>query len=541
MSIPSMAELTMSVRDPARLRHNRPALVAIGGLGLVVVALVLALMTSGAGTDGPATGAAALVPGDALAYVHLSTDASRPGVQAAQRLEGRFPDRQLIGAALTGRVGAIAGGGTTVDFATDIRPWLGREAAFALLDTPGSTARSLIVLDVARPARARRFVLGAGAVAGGRYQGTPLYHYADGTSLAFVGHYLAIGQAAGVEASISVFHGRSRSLSGSATYQRAATGEPADRVLDAYVSAAGVRRVLLARTGPLASLGGLLSRPGVSGTTVSVSAVGGGARVRVHSAVSRGSGSASGAFTPTLAGMVPSGSLLMLDVPRLDRAAPAVLAAAGSAGVGGGVAPLLSRLGTALGAEGVDLRSVLSIFDHEGAVAIGPSRSLVVLARVGNQSDAARTLAELQGPLAALFPAPSSGPGAAPVFNDVEVGGVSAHQLSLAPGLQLDYAVFRGLVVVSTSLAGIGEVASHARSLTADPSYAATLLNRPDRISSLLFLDFSQLLNLGAQIGLTRSATIGQLQPDLQKIRAVGLVSTRGEADTTAELTLQIS
>jgi hypothetical protein len=539
MSIPSMAELTTSVREPARLRHNRPALVAIGGLGLVVVALVLALMTSGAGTDGPATGAAALVPGDALAYVHLSTDASRPGVQAAQRLEGRFPDRQLIGAAVTGRVGAIAGGGTTVDFATDIRPWLGREAGFALLDTPGSTAQSLIVLDVARPARARRFVLGAGAVAGGRYQAVALYHYADGTSLAFVGHYLAIGQAAGVEASISAFHGRSRSLGGSATYQRAATGEPADRVLDAYVSAAGVRRVLLARSGPLASLGGLLSRPGVTGTTVSVSAAGGGAHVRVHSAVSRGS--ASGAFTPTLAGMVPSGSLLMLDVPRLDRAAPAVLAAAGSAGVGGGVAPLLSRLGAALGAEGVDLRSVLSIFDHEGVVAIGPSRSLIVLARVGNQSDAARTLAELQGPLAALFPAPSSGPGAAPVFNDVQVGGVSAHQLSLAPGLQLDYAVFRGLVVVSTSLAGIGEVASHARSLTADPSYAVTLLNRPDRISSLLFLDFSQLLNLGAQIGLTRSATIGQLQPDLQKIRAVGLVSTRGEADTTAELTLQIS
>jgi hypothetical protein len=204
------------------------------------------------------------------------------------------------------------------------------------------------------------------------------------------------------------------------------------------------------------------------------------------------------------------------------------------------VAPLLSRLGSALAAEGVDVHSVLSLFDREGVVALGPSGSLIVIARAGSQAGAATTLAELEGPLAALFPAPSSGPGAAPVFNDAQVGGVSAHQLSLAPGLQLDYAVFRGLVVVSTSLAGIQQVASHARSLGDEASYRATLANRPERATSLLFLDFSQLLNLGAQIGLTRSATFGQLQPDLQKIRAVGLVSTRGEADTTAELTLRI-
>jgi hypothetical protein len=230
----------------------------------------------------------------------------------------------------------------------------------------------------------------------------------------------------------------------------------------------------------------------------------------------------------------------MLDVPRLDRAAPTVLAAAAQAGSGAGVAPLLARLGLALAAEGVDVTSVMSIFDREGVVAIGPSHSLLLIARAASQSGAARTLGELEGPLAQLFPPPASGPGQTPVWSDRHIAGVNARQLTLAPGLQLDYAVFNRLVVVSTSLQGIGEVAARTHSLTADPSYTATLGNRPDRVTSLLFLDFSQLLNLGAQIGLTRSAVYSELQPALQKIQAVGSVSTRGEADTTAELFLQI-
>jgi hypothetical protein len=59
-------------------------------------------------------------------------------------------------------------------------------------------------------------------------------------------------------------------------------------------------------------------------------------------------------------------------------------------------------------------------------------------------------------------------------------------------------------------------------------------------VTSVLFLDFSQLLRLGEQTGLTRSAQYNALRPDLQKVRAVGLSSTSGETDSTAELFLQI-
>jgi hypothetical protein len=60
-------------------------------------------------------------------------------------------------------------------------------------------------------------------------------------------------------------------------------------------------------------------------------------------------------------------------------------------------------------------------------------------------------------------------------------------------------------------------------------------------VTSLLFLDFSQLLSLGEKMGLTRGARLTAPRPYLAEVRTVGLDSTSGEADTTAELFLQIS
>ena len=59
---------------------------------LAVVAGV-ALATSGGDGDGPppADDAARLVPADALVFVHLSTDTSRPGTRDALKLARRLP------------------------------------------------------------------------------------------------------------------------------------------------------------------------------------------------------------------------------------------------------------------------------------------------------------------------------------------------------------------------------------------------------------------------------------------------------------------
>ena len=127
-------------------------------------------------------------------------------------------------------------------------------------------------------------------------------------------------------------------------------------------------------------------------------------------------------------------------------------------------------------------------------------------------------------------------------FTEIPVAGgaITVHRLVLAPGLELDYAVFRGLVVVATSFPAITEVIHHAQSLENERLYQTTLGERPDEVTSLVFLDFSQLLSLGEQTGLVRGQRFNALLPDLQKIRSIGLSSTRQESDTNAELFLQI-
>jgi hypothetical protein len=163
------------------------------------------------------------------------------------------------------------------------------------------------------------------------------------------------------------------------------------------------------------------------------------------------------------------------------------------------------------------------------------------VAQTPSPSAARAALAALESPLAQIFNPSGSATGQVPEWGDRQVGAVTARQFVFAPGLQLDYAVLDGQVVVSTSLAGIAQVASLGHSLADSAAFRRVSANRPSRVTSLLFLDFSQLLSLGEQTGLVRSSHVRQLDADLNRIRAVGASSTSGEADTTAELFLEIS
>ncbi len=317
-------------------------------------------------------------------------------------------------------------------------------------------------------------------------------------------------------------------------------------MIDAYFSAAGVTRLLAAQGGLIGALGAVLYEPGLIGSTVSVSPTTGGASVHVHAALDPRT-AASGAsryFTPSLTQVLPSGSLLMVDVMDLAHVAPRLLGTSAAAGVAGRLGPLLSHLGVALAAEGVNVHALERLFSGETAVSIGSTDTgapaLVVVAKTSHVQRVRQQLAALQVPLANLFPAPRQGGGTVPQFNSRRIAGVTVHELSLAPGLSLGFSVFRGLLVISTSLKGIAAVAQHAQSVAQEPGFQQTLPDQPRPVTSLVFLDFSQLLRLAERTGLTRSTRYQALQPDLGQIRAVGLETTRGRADSTAEITLQI-
>ena len=365
-----------------------------------------------------------------------------------------------------------------------------------------------------------------------------------------IAHFLILGQPASVRAAIDAGTRHAPSLAADATYRRASAGEPADRVLDAYASLAGVRRLLADQGGAIGALGSLLSQPALQGVAVAVTPTPQGLVLRVHDALdptlAHVNSTPAMPFTPTLQAVMPAGSSLMLDVTGLDHVAPRVLDAGASAGVAGGIGPLLSRLGTALKSEGVNVADIVSIFDREAAVAIvpnGSSPTLVIVARTPDQARTQTELAQLEVPLAQLFAPAGKSSQSAPVFNDRTVDGVTAHQLALTTGLQLDYAVFHGLVVIATGLPGIAAVAQGGHTLAADPAFRAVLGARPRRVTSLVYADPGQLLNLGSSTGLTGSTTITAVESELRKIAAIGLVSAvtgTSNTDSTTQVTLQV-
>jgi hypothetical protein len=509
--------------------RRRPRRAAAAGLGLAmglaaVAALVVALAVSG-GQRGPAIGAARVVPADALAYVNLSLDRSRPAVRQALALSRRFPDFPLFMAAVESRLGRAAG---VTDLTAAVRPWIGGEAAIALLRSSARRGDALAILAIRRRRAFTRFLA----------QATPgTVGQADGFAL--------IGSPAAVAQAQAVARGQVPALAASTTFGRASAGEDAGRVLDAYLPASGLAPLLGGRGGLAGGLGLLLDQRGLEGLSLSLTAVPGGARARLHSVYAPGR-SLPRAVDPTLQHVVPSGSALLLDVPSLRAAAPTLLAAGSVAGIGGQVGPLLTRLGAALRSEGVDVARVEALFDHESAVAVTSVASqpgLLVLARAPDPARARVQLAALEPSLASLFSPASSGPGAAPVFSDRQVAGIDIHSLQLAPGLTLGYAVFGHLIALSTSSAAIVSVVRRTRSVGSDRGYAAVLGGdggQPRPVTSLVFLDLSQLIRLGRQIGLLGGGGARVISPDASRIRFAGVRTFGGSDESTAELLLSI-
>src|SRR5215211_872105 len=110
------------------------------------VALLAAFVAPGAGGE-----AARVVPASALAFARLSTARDDPAARRLARLAPRVPGYlELRDAALT----AVSPAPGAFDPRRDVRPWLGDEAAVALLDLGGGRFGSLVLAQVGSIPRA---------------------------------------------------------------------------------------------------------------------------------------------------------------------------------------------------------------------------------------------------------------------------------------------------------------------------------------------------------------------------------------------------
>jgi hypothetical protein len=530
--------------DQTETIHNHRRGAAVVAALAAVVLVVLVVRSCGGGDESPpASGAAKVVPADALLYVHLSTDPDRDAVKRALDLAGRFPGYPRLRDGALRRLSSVASG---VSFQRDIRPWLGPEAALALLNTPGQTAGSLVVLAVSDRKKAEGFLQRvAGAPGRQSYRGTDISNYGNAAA-AFVGGYLVIGQLPGLRRAIDAAASRGRSLAKAKVFQSASDGLPDGRVADLYASPDGVARLLASQGGAIGAAGALIAQPALQGAAIAVTPKSDGAQLSVHSvlapkvaaSVPRGK-----PFEPELVSSVPKDAMAYLGITRLDRAGERLLAA-GLAGGGAGrqLTTLLDRARRDLARRtGVNLnRDVLPLLQGEVALWLAPAIPAPVLTLIASTDDEQRTreaFARLQQPLARLLTVPGSG---AAAWKERDVDGVKTFQLRLGVGIELDYAVFDGKLVVSTSLAGVRAVKQRKGSLADNGSFEATVGGHPKKVTSLVFLDFSQLLALGERTGLSDSRSYLAVREDLRKVRAVGVAASGGASESTTELFIQI-
>lgn len=527
---------------PRRARRSvRPLLrdwrAAIGLLA-IAVAVVLAVRHGGDGAGRPAAErAAALVPDDALVYVHVSTDGARAPVGRLVELVRRLDAADAV----AGTVGGLLAGGDGVDAAAlerDVLPWLGDEAALALLPAGGTTAGSLLLLAVADEPAARRFVTRTAGPArrADDHHGVAVARHRRGVATAFVDGFLAVGQVRTVRAAVARARGRAAALADAAPYRAVRAHWPADRVLGGYATAAGVRRLLAPQRDALGLVGALLDRPGLRATGVAVTVAGTRATVHVHGTVDPAAHARTRAFAPTLTEVAPADAIAFAGFPSLREAGPALLAFGGAGAVGDGLGDLIAEAARVLERHDVDFATdVVPLLGREVAVTLVPGDAggaAVLLGRVGDAERTRAAFRRIEPAIAALFAADS---GDAPAFEDARAGGVPARRL-VADGAQLAYAVRDGLVAVSPSVDAIAHVLGASTPIAKNRQFRAVIPDSPSELTAIVFLDFSQLLSLFEPLRPTDEGAAGVLQ----RVRAVGFASMSGEAHTTAELTFEI-
>lgn len=475
----------MSVDVPKRLNLTpRGRLVAAGGaLAIIVVLVVAVIALAGGGAEKsspPASAAAAIVPADALVYVHLSTDANRAQTRDAAKVADGFPSWKTLRDGIVSRLQAPG-----CDLATKALK-TADEAALAIFDTGSSSqANSLVLVDTGKDHP------GAKQQACGSLSST------------YVGKFLAIGQPESLNAATKLQQaGGKGSLAQAAGPKQELAALPEDRVVDGWLSADGLRRLLAPQGGLLGAAGVLFDQATLKGAAFGLSAKGDQAKLTVKSQLDPSlKGSSDAGFKPfkaTLAADVPADAMAYLGVSNLAPALQRLLAAAGSSSA------TITQLAGSLDGP------LLKAFPGEAAVILTeatPAPILTILAHAKDEASANKALAGLPA----------------------------------AVRKTLSTAVWDGKVAVSTSPKGIAAVKGGGKRLTDTENWRKAVGNHPDLLSSLLFLNFTRLLKLGEATGLGDSSAYQAARADLQKVQAIGASTTGNDSESTAEISLLVT
>ena len=514
----------------ARLTLDRIALAVV----LIGAVLVVASLVEGSGGDEARDDAVRLVPADALLYVHTRVEPSSSQWQRAGEIVRRLPAlRRLRDRALD----SLSRERRRLNFETQVRPWIGDEAAVALLPA-GRRATSLILVQVADERLARRFLAGAGRSTRERHRGIEVRVYGN-LAAAFVGQFMAIGSPANVRAAIDAR--RRGSLSRVDLFRRAVDQlEVEDRLAYAYVPARGFSQVLQGQDGLVGQIRSLVQVPGLRAAAAAVRAEGNG--VRLDLATLAPERVPAKRYRPTLTEEVPSATMAFVGAAGIEGVLDQLERLSGE---GGSALPgLIQRLRRQLGGDGERalLRAVAPLAGREAALFATPPVNVPVVTLVvadTSAQEAGDVLVALQPVISQLLENPAGGQ--VPAIIPRRIAGVEATTLSISPGLALTYAAFEDKLVVSTSPDGIRQLRMAGDSLADNASFAPGGLRKSlDRASSVVFLDLRRLSALVERAGLAATRGYRAIKSDIARIGAVSGVTTSERTSQTSQIFVEV-
>jgi hypothetical protein len=572
-------ERWMRLEAPMR---RRVAIGAGAALGILLVLLVLlpALPCGLPGADScpPEDDAAALVPADSVLYLHVVTDPDSEQYDRAVELSGRLPTltQQLV-ASLPGAAGS------GIDYGSDVRPWLGGEAAVALIPAEGDDLEQALLLEIEDRSGAEKFT---GELVGRQteskdYEEVPVTTRGD-LSTAEVNGFMILGPTEAVHAVIDVQGPDGESLEDSEPAEQVADELPDDSLAQAYVSDQGAADLFRAGAA-LGSLEAFVNSGATRAAGAAVVVSDDGFEVVAHSVLDPAKNESSpgffGAFPPfdpNLGEELSAGSLLYLGLGDPEKSIDALLAQASAEtpGLTEGfeefskelksdddiniereVLPLLGgevavgiepppKSGRQQGEpedelpEGIEPGGPAPIPEEQGELTFSGVPYVVFVADEVDEEQARKTLADLQVPIAKALE-PGEG-GQAPVFEGTDIAGLQARSLRISPTVNLTYAIFDRKLVVATDPAGVEQVKSGESPLTDSDSYDQATDGFGDDLATILYLNVGDLIALAERQGLAEDPAYALFADEVRRLQALGLATESDDEGISTSLRLTV-
>jgi Protein of unknown function (DUF3352) len=245
-------------------------------------------------------------------------------------------------------------------------------------------------------------------------------------------------------------------------------------------------------------------------------------------------------FEPDLAGETGERAIGYVGVGQLGPSLTELLARDG--GEAGGLGRALGELASRLEREaGVNpLRDLLPALGGQAALVAEPTDGVPFASLVVEGVDegaATEALARLQGPLLRSVGVTGR---QVPRFEESEVDGVTVSSVQLGPTVNLSYAAFDGMLVISTSPAGIEQVRSGGEGLADASAYEAATDGLPDAVSALVFLNLDELFAQVTRTGLVEDPSFADLTVLFDNAASIGLAVQGEDESIRTELFLTI-